>query len=62
MSKLKSFITASYDEMRHKVSWPKFSELQSSSVLVLVASLIFALFIGVIDLGFDKVMDLFYNL
>ncbi|WP_088124951.1 preprotein translocase subunit SecE [Roseivirga misakiensis] len=62
MSKLKSFITASYDEMRHKVSWPKLSDLQSSSVLVLVASLIFALFIGVIDLGFDKVMDLFYNL
>ena len=62
MSKLKSFITASYDEMRHKVSWPKYSDLQSSSVLVLVASLIFALFIGVIDLGFDKVMDLFYNL
>jgi len=62
MSKLKSFITASYDEMRHKVSWPKYSDLQSSSVLVLVASLIFALFIGVIDLGFDEIMDWFYKL
>ncbi|MCO6360081.1 preprotein translocase subunit SecE [Roseivirga pacifica] len=62
MSKLKSFIVSSADEMRHKVSWPKYSDLQSSSVLVLVASLIFALLIGVIDLGFDNVMDLFYNL
>jgi preprotein translocase subunit SecE len=62
MSKLKSFVTASYDEMRHKVSWPKYSDLQSSSVLVLVASLIFALFIGVIDLGFDEIMDWFYKL
>ena len=62
MSKISTFITASYDEMRHKVSWPKFSELQSSSVLVLVASLIFALIIGLIDLGFDKIMDWFYSL
>jgi preprotein translocase subunit SecE len=62
MSKLKSFVVSSVDEMRHKVSWPKWSDLQSSSVLVLVASLIFALLIGVIDLGFDNIMDWFYNL
>ena len=62
MSKIVSFVSESYDEMRHKVSWPKFSELQSSSVLVLVASLIFALVIGLIDLGFDTIMDWFYNL
>lgn len=62
MSKLKTFVTSSVDEMRHKVSWPKWSDLQSSSVLVLVASLIFALLIGIIDLGFDNIMDWFYNL
>ena len=61
MSKLKAFIMESYDEMRHKVSWPKYSDLQSSSVLVLVASVIFALLIGVIDLGFDNIMDWFYK-
>ena len=62
MSKLKSFLVESYDEMRHKVSWPKYSDLQSSSVLVLVASVIFALLIGVIDLGFDNIMDWFYKI
>ena len=61
MSKLKSFVLESYDEMRHKVSWPKYSDLQGSSVLVLVASLIFAMLIGVIDLGFDSIMEWFYN-
>lgn len=60
MNKLKSFILESYDEMRHKVSWPKYSELQSSSVLVLVASVIFALLIGAIDLGFGNIMDWVY--
>jgi len=62
MSKIKTFVVSSVDEMRHKVSWPKWSELQNSSVLVLVASLIFALLIGLIDLGFDNIMDWFYNL
>lgn len=61
MSKLKSFIRESYDEMMHKVSWPKYSELQSSSVLVLVASVIFALLIGVIDLGFENIMEFIYK-
>jgi preprotein translocase subunit SecE len=62
MNKVVSFIKDSFDEMRHKVSWPKYSDLQSSSVLVLVASLIFALLIGVIDLGFDNMMDWFYSI
>ncbi|MDA0193599.1 MAG: preprotein translocase subunit SecE [Bacteroidetes bacterium] len=61
MSKIKAFITESYDEMRLKVSWPKYSELQSSSTLVLVASLIFALVIGVMDLAFENALKWFYN-
>ncbi len=62
MSKVVSFIKEAYDEMLHKVSWPKYSDLQSSSVLVLVASFIFAVLIGVIDLGFNNMMDWFYNI
>lgn len=61
MTKLKAFMMESYDEMRLKVSWPKYAELQSSSMLVLVASLIFALVIGVIDLAFDNAMNWFYR-
>ncbi len=60
MLKLKTFIKESFDEMRNKVSWPKYAELQSSSVLVLVASLIFALVIGLIDIVFKETMDWFY--
>ena len=61
MTKLKAFIMESYDEMRLKVSWPKYAALQSSSVLVLVASLIFALLIGIIDLAFENGMKWFYT-
>lgn len=61
MQKLKTYIAESIDEMRNKVTWPKYRDLQSSAVLVLVASLIFALIIGVIDLGFEKSLEWFYR-
>ena len=59
--KLRKFIVDSVEELRNKVTWPKFNELQSSSVLVLVASVIFALIIGAIDFVFDNIMSWFYN-
>ncbi|MEM7107747.1 MAG: preprotein translocase subunit SecE [Bacteroidota bacterium] len=61
MQKLKSFVLDSYDEMKNKVSWPKYSQLQNSSILVLIASLIFALIIGAMDYVFQNGMDLFYQ-
>jgi preprotein translocase subunit SecE len=61
MSKILTFVRESYQELVHKVSWPKYNELQNSSVLVLVASLIFALLIGVIDLAFENALSWFYN-
>ena len=53
MNKLFVLISESYQEMVNKVTWPSLSSLQSSSVLVLIASLIFALFIGLIDFAED---------
>ena len=61
MEKVKNYILESIDEVRNKVSWPKFNELQSSAILVLVASLIFAMVIGFIDLGFSNVLAWFYR-
>jgi preprotein translocase subunit SecE len=61
MNKLITFVKESYDEMWTKVTWPKYAELQGSSVLVLVASLIFALLIGVVDLAFENALKWFYN-
>jgi len=61
MSKLIEYFKESYIEMVHKVTWSKYSDLQNSSILVLVASLIFALFIGIIDLGFENLLTWYYN-
>ena len=61
MEKIKNYLLESIEEVRNKVSWPKFSELQGSAILVLVASLIFALVIGFIDLGFQNALAWFYR-
>ena len=60
MNKIKTFIKESYNEMTQHVTWSSFKELQESSVLVLVASLIFALIIGIIDLSFKTLLDFYY--
>jgi preprotein translocase subunit SecE len=61
MGKIVAFVRESIDELRTKVSWPTYSELQGSSVLVLVASLIFALLIGLIDYLFKNGVSVIYQ-
>lgn len=43
---------SSYDELVHKVSWPTFKELQSSAVVVAVATIVIALIVFVMDVFF----------
>ena len=50
------------DESFKKGPWPTWSELQSSSVVVLLASVIFALIIFVMDQTFSELMTLVYSL
>ena len=53
MEKVKEYILASYNELVNKVTWPTWAELQSSTVLVLVASLIIAFVV----FGMDSVSN-----
>ena len=49
MAKVVKYIEESYNELVHKVTWPTWEQLQSSPIVVLVASVIFALIIFVMD-------------
>lgn len=62
MKKVISYIKESYNELVYKVSWPTRSELSSSAVVVMFASLIIAVLIGVVDFGFEAVMNFIYSL
>ncbi|MEJ8801011.1 preprotein translocase subunit SecE [Pontibacter sp. H249] len=61
MSKVANYINETVEEMKQKVSWPSYSELQNSSILVLIGSLIFALLVGAMDFVFDSGLTWFYN-
>ena len=61
MAKTESYIKSSYDELINKVSWPTWSELQSSSIVVAIASMIIALIIYIMDSAFSNVLNLFYS-
>ena len=62
MSKVTAYIKESYTELVEKVSWPTFEELQDSVVVVMIASIIIALVIFVMDFGFQTIMNLFYKM
>ena len=61
MKRLISYFKDSYSELVHKVSWTPFKELQSLAITVMVASLIFAAVILVMDLSFENIMKLVYR-
>ena len=50
-------VKESYNELVHKVSWPTFKELSQSSVVVLIASLIMALIVWLMDKSFESLMS-----
>jgi preprotein translocase subunit SecE len=62
MSKFKAYIDETTNELFHKVSWPSWSELQSSAIIVAIASAIIALVVWVMDLTFEKMMEAIYHL
>jgi preprotein translocase, SecE subunit, bacterial len=51
----------SYNELVNKVSWPTKSELSNSAVVVMFASLLIALVIMIMDLGFENIMRFIYE-
>ena len=51
----------SKNELVHKVPWPTFAQLQNSTVVVMVASLIFAIVILAMDISFENIMEAIYR-
>ena len=58
--KIVDYCKESYNELVHKVTWPSRSELTSSAVVVLYASLVIALVVFAMDSVFQFVMGVVY--
>ena len=55
-------VKESYNELVHKTSWPTRKELTQSSVIVLIASVILALIVWLMDWCFESIMTFVYGL
>ncbi len=56
-----NYLKDCYNELVHKTSWPTRQELTSSAVVVLVASVIIALVVWLMDFSFEKIMSFIYS-
>ena len=55
------YVKESYNELVNKVTWPTFPQLQSSTIVVMVASVIFAVVVLAMDVTFANVMAGIYK-
>ena len=62
MRKFINYLKESYSEMTKKVSWPSWDKLQNSAIVVMVASVIFAIVIFAMDFAFQHLMSAIYTL
>ncbi len=62
MSKISLYFKESYTELTKKVTWPTWAQLQSSALVVMVASAIFAVVVFAMDFVFRHLMTFIYDL
>ena len=62
MRRFINYVKGSYDELTKKVTWPTWAKLQSSALLVMVATVIIAIALFLIDFIFQHLMTAIYTL
>ena len=62
MRKFINYCKESFTELTKKTTWPSWSKLQSSALLVMVTTVILAAVLWVIDFAFQHLMTVIYSL
>ncbi len=57
MSKVKEYFNETVTEMVHRVTWPTWKELQSNTIIVVIASVLISLIIFAMDFAFGVRAD-----
>lgn len=61
MERLKTYIIESFDELKNKMTWPTWENLQQTTGIVLLASVVLALVISLMDGASNFVMSTIYG-
>jgi preprotein translocase subunit SecE len=62
MKKLELYLKDSYRELVEKVTWPTWEQLQQSTMIVLVATLLVTAVVGLMDLSSNTILKFVYSL
>ena len=62
MNKFSIFLKDSYKEMTEKVTWPRWEELQQSTMIVLVATIIITGLVALMDFIANGALSFIYSL
>jgi preprotein translocase subunit SecE len=62
MNKLTTYFSDSYKELVQKVTWPTWDQLQQSTMIVLGATLVITVLVGVMDFVSNGSLKFIYSL
>jgi len=62
MNKITTYFRESYRELLEKVTWPTWMQLQQSTVIVLVATVIITAMVWIMDFSSNQLLKLIYSL
>jgi preprotein translocase subunit SecE len=62
MNKITTYIQESYRELLEKVTWPSWTQLQQSVVIVLVATVLITFIVGIMDFVSSSILHFIYSL
>ena len=61
MNKISNYFRESYHELTEKVTWPTWLQLQQSTVIVLVATIIITFLVWIMDFASQNLLKLIYS-
>lgn len=62
MNKIGTYFKESYKELMEKVTWPTWAQLQQSTMIVIIATIVITAFIWVMDLIVNGGLKFIYNI
>jgi preprotein translocase subunit SecE len=62
MNKITTYFKESYRELLEKVTWPTWIQLQQSTLIVLVATVIITAMVWMMDFSSNQLLKLIYSL
>jgi preprotein translocase subunit SecE len=61
MENMKNYIIDSMDELKNKVTWPTWENLQETTSITLVAALLLAFVVKIMDTFSNQILNLIYG-